>query len=208
MIDVPSFITERERLKRFCFRRTKAAIVLRDVARSKDSDTLPRLAKFLQFLLTVDARRFIDPDDVCSDFGPTIFAFPTYDAKRDAATIIRAGDGSEAVVVDYRIAEAVWPLLAPTRAPGTPRSVKIWDREMRKRGRICAVLTLDAAVDQVAIQCDGGRLLRRSGGETSILPPAFGQKRTPRSRDSDACAAKNGVKRIFGPREAHSAQGE
>lgn len=177
MIDLSSFSLERERLRRFCFRLTKAAIVIRDVADPKENGRIPRLAEFLQFLLTVDARRFVDPDDACADFGPSIFAFPTFNAKRDVATIIAASNGAEAIVVDYRVIEAIWPLLAPTPMRGkTSDAIKIWDREFRKRGRICAIITLDAAVRDIAIEWDGGRLLRRSGGETFDLAGRFWQE--------------------------------
>jgi hypothetical protein len=176
MIDVSSFLIERERLRRFCFRHTTAAVVISDVtalAKVAEGDPVSRLAEWLQFLLTVDATRFADPNDACDDAGPSIFAFPTFNTKRDVATILAASNGSEAIVVDYRLSEIVCPLLAPHLSTDKRRSIKIWDRTLHKRGRICVIVTLDAAVGDVAIQYDGNRLLRRSGGDTFDLAGRF-----------------------------------
>jgi hypothetical protein len=176
MIDVSTFLIERERLRRFCFRQTTAAIVIRDftgVLKVAEENPVSRLAEWLQFLLSVDPARFADPDDVCDDFGPSIFAYPTSNAKRDVATILKASNGYEAIIIDYRLGEAVWPLLAPQLASGKTSSIKTWDRELRKRRRICAIVSMDAAVSDIAIQYTGGRLLRRSGGETFDLAGRF-----------------------------------
>jgi hypothetical protein len=177
MIDVSSFIIERDRLRRYCFQQTTAAIVIRDVCRGDvkepRNNLVSRLAEWLQFLLTVDARRFADPDDTCDDFGPTIFALPTIDAKRDVATILSASNGYEAIVVDYRFAEAVLPMFAPHLACDKRNAIKTWDRVLRKQRRMCAIVTLDDTIDDIAVQCDGGRLLRRSTGETFDLACRF-----------------------------------
>lgn len=177
MIDVSSFIIERDRLRRFCFKDMSAAIVIRDVCRGGFEDPrnniVSRLAEWLQFLLTVDARRFADPDDTCDASGPSIFAFPTINAKQDVATILATGNGSEAIVVDYRLSEVVLPLLAPHLACDKISAIKIWDRTLHKRRRICAIVTCDEITDGIAIRCDGGRLLRRSSGETFDLAHRF-----------------------------------
>jgi hypothetical protein len=176
-MDIQAFRTERERLRRFCFRHTAAVIVIRDATagllKVADNDPVSRLAEWLQFLLAVDETRFVDPDDTCDDFGPSIFAYPTLNAKRDVATILAASNGFEAIIVDYRLSEIVWPLLAPQLAGDKRRSIKIWDRTLRKRNRFCAILSLDAATSDIAIQYDGGRLLHRSGGETFDLAGGF-----------------------------------
>lgn len=180
MIDAAAFLIERERLRRFCFRQTRSAIVIRDTCHHRGSadhpqdDPVSRLAEFIQLLLMVDAKRFADPNDVCGDFGPSIFALPTPNAKRDVATILAASDHSfEAIIVDYRLSEAVYPLIAPHLGCDKMRAIKVWDRLLRQQRRICAVLTLDGAIDAIAIQCDGGRLLRRSDGVTFDLAGQF-----------------------------------
>jgi hypothetical protein len=180
MIDATAFLIERERLRRFCFARTRGAIVIRDVTAVGstqralgEDDHVSRLAELLQILLTVDAERFADPDDSCENIAPSIFAFPSPDAKRDVATILAAASGSEPIVVDFRLIEIVWPLLAPQLASDITRSTKVWDRAMRKQRRLCAIVTRHMAVDDIAIKCDGGRLLRRNGGETFDLAGQF-----------------------------------
>jgi hypothetical protein len=176
MIDVSAFQVEREKLRRFCFARTRAAIVIRDVTSAStqrglgEEDHVSRLAELLQILLTVDAERFADPDDSCSNIAPSIFAFPSPDAQRDVTTILAAAKGSEPIIVDFRLIEIVWPLLAPQLASDITRSTKVWDRAMRKQRRVCAIVTRHPAIDDIAIQCDGAcLLLRRSGGETFDL---------------------------------------
>ena len=138
MIDVSTFLIERERLRRFCFRQTTAAIVVRDVSVSTTlpNDPVSRVALLLQILLTVDATRFADPGDPCDYIAP-IFAFPTTDAKRDVATILAASKGSEPIIVDFRLNELIWPLIAPHLACDVARSTKVWDRTMRRERRIC-----------------------------------------------------------------------
>lgn len=180
MIDAAAFLFERELLRRFCFRQTKAAVVVRDTCHHRgladhpQDDPVSRIAEFLQLLLMVDAKRFADPDDLCSDFGPSIFALPTPNAKRDVATILAASDHSfEAIVVDYRVSEVVYPLIAPRLLCDKMRAIKAWDRSLRQQRRICAILTLDRSTDDAAVMCDGGRLLRRSDGETFDLAGPF-----------------------------------
>jgi hypothetical protein len=176
MIDVSSFVIERDRLRRFCFRRTNAALVIRDVChgglRDPRYDLVSRMAEWLQFMLTVDAKRLADPDDTCDSFR-SIFAFPTINAKQDVATILAACNGTEAIIIDYRLSEAVLPQIAPHLAGDKLNAIKIWDRALRKRKRICAIVTLDDVTTEIAIQCDGGRLLRRYGGETFDLAGQF-----------------------------------
>lgn len=180
MIDAAAFLIERERLRRFCFPQTRSAIVIRDTCSDRSSanhpqdDPVSRLAEFLQLLLMVDGRRFADPDDLCSDFGPSIFALPTSDAKRDVETILTASVHSfEAIVVDYRVSEVVYPLIAPRLLCDKMRAIKVWDRSLRQQRRICAILTLDRSTDDTAVLCDGGRLLRRADGETFDLAGQF-----------------------------------
>lgn len=181
MINVAEFLVERERLKRFCFVRTTAAIVIQDVAvRSalprysgpRDQDPVSRLAEFIQLLLMVDAARFADPDDLCADFGPSLTAFPTIDARRDVDTVLDASDNPfEAIIVDYRMADAVLPVMAPHLMVNKSNAVRTWDRALRRQRRIAAILTLDP--NNGAILCDGGRLLRRSNGDTFDLAGPF-----------------------------------
>jgi hypothetical protein len=96
MIDVTAFTAERERLRRFCFRRTSAAIVIRDISACPNlpNDPVSRVAEVLQILLAVDAKRFADPDDNCENVEQSIFAFPTANAKQDVVTILRASKRS------------------------------------------------------------------------------------------------------------------
>src|SRR4051812_15514486 len=105
VIDIPSFLSERERLRRFCFQRTKATIVVRDVTGSLaagEKDPATRLAEWVQFLLKVDATRIADPDDDCED-APSLFAFPTsLDTRGDVQAVVAAHRGSEHLVIDYR----------------------------------------------------------------------------------------------------------
>jgi len=184
MIDVAEFLAERERLRSFCFIRTKAAIVIQDVvaARSRagyhrdprDQDPVSRLAEFVQLLLMVDASRFADPDDVCADFGSSIIAFPTLDARQDVGTILAASNNSfEAIIVDFRVTEAVLPVVAPHLTLNRSSAIRTWDRALRKQRRIAAILTADPQTDSNAILSDGGRLLRRSNGDTFDLAGPF-----------------------------------
>jgi hypothetical protein len=184
MIDVSSFLAERERLRSFCFRRTRAAIVIRDTCHSglaqqrgfadPQNDRVSRLAELLQFLLMVNAKRFADPDDTCPDFGPSIFALPTIDAQQDVATIMAASDNTfEAIIVDYRLSEAVLPVLAPHLVFDKSQAVRTWNRALRKQGRIAAILTIDPETDDAAILCDGGPMLRRNDGESFDLAGSF-----------------------------------
>jgi hypothetical protein len=182
VIDIQAFQIERERLRRFCFARTKAVIVIHDVAAAgsssfrdpRNDDPVSRLAEFIQLLLLVDATRFADPDDVCADFGPSLIAFPTIDARQDVATVLAASDNTfEAIIVDYRVTEAVLPVLAPHLVLNKSNLFRTWDRELRKQRRIAAILTVDPGTDDVAIYCDGGRLLRRSSGEMFDLAGQF-----------------------------------
>jgi hypothetical protein len=171
MIDISSFITERERLRRFCFRQTSASIVLMDVGKVLNDprdDRVCLLAEWVQFVLSVDAERLINPDDSCDNL-PSIIAFPTANAKRDVATILAASKGAEPIIVDFRLSEVVWPLVAPHLACDMVRSIRIWDSTLRKHKRLCAIVTRDPDIDHLAIRCDGSRLLRRSSGETFDL---------------------------------------
>lgn len=106
MIDIAEFRAERERLRQFCLVRTRASIVLHDLRRPKftsfgEGDQISRIAELLQILLSVDAHRFADPDDACEDMMPSIFAFPSNDAKADAATICSAAKGVEPIIIDF-----------------------------------------------------------------------------------------------------------
>jgi hypothetical protein len=176
MIDISTFCTERDRLRRFCFAQTRAAIVIRDTRSNSpafgENDPVSRIAELLQILLTVDAMRFADPDDDCAHLAPSIFAFPSPDVRQDVATILAAAKGFEPIIVDFRLAEIVLPWLAPHLAVNIARAKKVWDRAMRKQRRLCAIVTRCTAVADIAIQCDGGRLLRR-GGETFDLMGGF-----------------------------------
>ena len=188
MIDVSEFLAERERLRRFCFIRTRAVVVLRDAVAARldtfrdldtfrfrepgDQDAVSRLAEFIQLLLMVDAKRFADPDDVCADFGPSLIAYPTPDERRDVDTVLTASDNSfEAIMIDYRPIEAVLPLMSPGRPVDLPRAVRTWDRALRKQRRVAAILTLNRHDD--AVMCDGGRLLRRGNSDTFDLAGPF-----------------------------------
>lgn len=174
MTDVSSFLTERERLRQFCLVRTRASIVLHDLRRPKltsfgEGDQISRIAELLQILLSVDADRFVDPDDACEDMMPSIFAFPSNDAKADAATICSAAKGVEPIVVDFRLTE----MIAPREPPEMRRTVKTWDRTMRKRERFCAIVTHGDATADAAISTDGSRWLSRSDGTRFDLLNGF-----------------------------------
>src|SRR5438105_3775232 len=115
MMDVSAFLIERERLRRFCFHETTAVIVIRDVSGPGIPERMPatRLAEWLQFLLTVDAARFLDADDGC-DVGPSFFAVPSGPiTKRCAGATLDQCKEPVPVIVDYRIGDAIWPLIAP-----------------------------------------------------------------------------------------------
>jgi hypothetical protein len=175
MIDLSSFLIERARLRRFCFRQTTAAIVVRDVSVSATlpNDRVSRIAELLQILLTIDAARFADPDDPCDYVAPSIFAFPTTNSKQDVAAVLAVSKGAEPIIVDFRLNEMVWPLIAPHLACDIARSTKVWDHTLRMQKRICAIVTRDVRTDDIAIRCDGSALLRQSGGKTFDLASQY-----------------------------------
>lgn len=135
-----------------------------------EGDQISRIAELLQVLLSVDADRFADPDDACEDMMPSIFAFPSPDAKADASTVCAAAKGHEPIIVDFRLAEMIGPTLAP---PEVRRSIRTWDRTIKKRQRLCAIVTGSDAVVDAAIHCDGRRWLRRDDGQAFDLLDDF-----------------------------------
>ncbi|SHN86746.1 hypothetical protein [Bradyrhizobium erythrophlei] len=177
MINIRAFQIERERLRRFCFRQTRAVVVIRDIAGGLEdprSNPVMLIAEWLLISLTVNAVRFADPDDCCDDLVPSVFAVPRAPiTKRDVAAALDVHQGHMPFIVDYRVGEVMWPLLSTHPTAETLRQIKIWDRGMRQRRRIGGVVTCDAAANSIAILCDGSRVLRRSGGETFDLAGRF-----------------------------------
>ena len=75
MIDIRAFQFERERLRLFCLRHTRAVVVIRDIAGGLEearSSPAARIREWLLFSLTIDATRIADPDDGCDDFAPSV----------------------------------------------------------------------------------------------------------------------------------------
>jgi hypothetical protein len=177
MIDVSSFLIERQRLRRFCFRHTTAVVVIRDIAGGMEdprSNPATRISEWLLFSLTIDAVRFADPDDGCDDFSPSVFAVPNVPVmKRDVAAALDAHRGSMPFIVDYRVGEVIWSLLSSRTTAGTLSQIKLWDRGLRQRRRLGGLITSDVAADGIAILCDGSSVLRRSDGETLDIGAGF-----------------------------------
>jgi hypothetical protein len=177
MIDVSTFRIERERLRRFCFRHTKAIVVILDIAgRLEDprSSLAARIAEWLLFSLTIDAVRFADQDDGCDDLTPSVFAVPRAPmTKRDVDAALDANRGPMPFIVDYRVGEIMWPLISPQITADTLHQIKLWDGGLRRRGRLGGVVTTDNATDGIAIRCDGSSVLRRADGEKLDIGNGF-----------------------------------
>jgi hypothetical protein len=172
VIDIQALEAERERLRKFCLHQgTSALIVIGDLTRCALND--PRgnpaihVAEWLLFALTVDAARFADSDDGCDEMVPSTFIIPTQaSTKRDVGSLLEANRGLMPFIIDYRVGEALWPLIAPHQVADTRQQIKIWDRGLRQRLRIGGLVTCNAAADNIAIAFDGSLILRRRNGET------------------------------------------
>ena len=76
-------------------------------------------------------------------------------------------------IVDYRVSEVVWRLLSLHPTTDTLSQIKLWDRGLRQRRRLGALITSDDAADDIAILCDGSSVLRRANGETLDIGGGF-----------------------------------
>ena len=177
MIDIRAFQFERERLRLFCLRHTRAVVVIRDIAGGLEearSSPAARIGEWLLFSLTIDAARLADPDDGCDDFAPSVFAVPKVPiTKRDVTLALDAHRGPMPFIVDHRVSEVVSPLLYPHPNADTLNQFKLWDRGLRQQRRLGGLITGDVAADSIAILCDGSRILRRSSGETLDIGGGF-----------------------------------
>jgi hypothetical protein len=196
VIDIRAFQIERERLRRFCLQGTQAIIVIRDLTAPALDDPARAIAEWLLLVLTVDARRFADPDDDCDDLVPSVFAVPRMPVRqRHVAVALDAHPGPAQFIIDYRIGEVMWPLIQPQRrVADTLRQTELWDRGLRQRRRIGGLVTREAAASGIAIAFDGSFVLRRLNGEMFDINSSFWQIVT-REISLQRCVARGQWKR-------------
>jgi hypothetical protein len=128
-----------------------------------------QLAEWLLFVATVDAERFADPEDACGG-EPSCFVIPDRPITRRAVlATLDACQGGMPFVVDYRMGDAMWPMIAPHLVPDALQQISVWDRGLRQRRRVGGLVTFATAADDVAIVFDGSSVLRRGNGETLDL---------------------------------------